>query len=357
MEQETVLREQVSLTAANDYFEERPQYVQGYDQENDVIIRLVDPKNKNTKPYKVTGIQDTASNNNWKAWLYLGPVLILLVIFLLYPLINTICIAFMKDYDQITFTSSGFTLDNFGIIFGITRTTSGGLETNFVRYAIPNTFIIVFITVPVSTILALLISVALNSLKWFKKFLQTVFFLPYVTNTIAIGMVFSVMFDDNGIINYIFGSSTVWITGAERAVAMVPLCIYIVWSDLPFKILVFLSGLQGIDAQYYNAAKVDGASRRKTLWRITVPLMSPQILYIVVTSFIGAFKEYSSIVGLFNNPGTINGSYNMYTIVYYIYDNMTNHTSYAAAAAVFLFCVILVFTIIQLGVSKKRVYY
>ncbi len=357
MEQEQVLREQVSLTAANDYFEERPDIVDGFSSESNTIIRLVDPSSSKKKPYKITGIQDTASNNNWKAWLYLGPVLILLVIFLLYPLINTIVIAFMKDYDQITFTSSGFTLDNFGIIFGITMTSGGGYEQNFVQYAIPNTFIIVFVTVPLSTTIALLISVALNSLTWFKKFLQTVFFLPYVTNTIAIGMVFSVMFDDNGIINYLFGLDTVWITGADQYVAMIPLCIYIIWSDIPFKILVFLSGLQGIDAQYYNAAKVDGASKRKTLWRITVPLMSPQILYIVVTSFIGAFKEYSSIVALFNNPGTLSGSYNMYTIVYYIYDNMTSHTSYAAAAAVFLFAVILVFTVIQLAVSKKRVYY
>lgn len=355
--QEPMLREQKSLTAVNDFFEERPQYEESFDRGNNTIIRLVAPTKENAKPYKVTGIQDTASNNNWKAWLYLGPVLILLVIFLLYPLINTICISFMENYSQITGHSDGFTLDNFGVIFGITKTAGGGYEQNFSQYAIPNTFIIVILTVPISTLIALLISVALNSLKWFKKFLQTVFFLPYVTNAIAIGMVFSVMFDDYGIINTIFNTDIVWIVGADRATAMIPLCIYIVWSSIPFKILVFLSGLQGIDAQYYNAAKIDGASKSKTLWRITVPLMSPQILYIVVTSFIGAFKEYSSIVGLFNGPGTINGSHNMYTIVYYIYDNLATHTSYAAAAAVFLFAVILVFTGLQLFVSKKRVYY
>lgn len=353
---EPVLREQKSLTAVNDFFEERPQYEEGYYESTNTIIRLVEPPRK-TKAYKVTGIEDTSSNNNWKAWLYLGPVLILLVVFLLYPLINTIFIAFMRDYNQITGSFDGFTIDNFGVIFGLTKTSGGGTEFNFTRYAIPNTFIIVLVTVPLSTLIALLISVGLNSLKWFKKFLQTVFFLPYVTNAIAIGMVFSVMFDTNGIINYLFHSDIVWITGAERWTAMIPLCIYIVWSSIPFKILVFLSGLQGIDAQYYNAAKIDGASKSKTLWRVTVPLMSPQILYIVVTSFIGAFKEYTSIVGLFNNPGTMAGSYNMYTIVYYIYDNLSTHTSYAAAAAVFLFAVILVFTFLQLWVSKKRVYY
>lgn len=355
--EEPILREQKSVTAVNDFFEERPEHEECFLEEKNTIIRLVAPPKKNAKPYKVTGIEDTASNNNWKAWLYLGPVLILLVVFLLYPLINTIFISFLDNYSYIDGSFDGVTLDNFGVIFGLTQTYGGGYETNFVRYAIPNTFILVALTVPISTMIALLISVGLNSLKWFKKFLQTVFFLPYVTNAIAIGMVFSVMFDTNGIINWIFHTDTVWVYGADRWTAMVPLCFYIIWSSIPFKILVFLSGLQGIDAQYYNAAKIDGASHAKTLWRITVPLMSPQILYIVVTSFIGAFKEYTSIVGLFNGPGTTNGSYNMYTIVYYIYNNLSSHTSYAAAAAVFLFVVILVFTGIQLVVSKKRVYY
>jgi multiple sugar transport system permease protein len=350
------LRAAKSLTAANDFFDDRPVYQEGYDERKNVVIRLVSDKNKNAKPYKVTGIDDVASKNNWKAWLYLAPVLILLVVFLLYPLINTIFIAFLDNYSYIDGSFDGVTLNNFGVIFGLS-TYNGATETNFTRYAIPNTFLIVFITVPVSTLIALLISVGLNKIKFLQKALQTIFFLPYVTNAIAIGMVFSVMFDQNGIINTLFNSTTKWIYGADRLHAYVPLCLYIIWSSLPFKILIFLSGLQGIDKQYYNAAKMDGASSNKILWKITVPMMSPQILYILVTSFIGAFKEYTSIVGLFNMQGTSAGSYNMYTIVYYIYDNLSTHTSFAAAAAVFLFVVILVFTFIQLYVSKKRVYY
>ena len=331
-------------------------YLSKYDESKDVIVHFVSRKKANEK-FKVGGVLDNEQSNNWKAWLYLGPVLILLVVFLLYPLINTIFISFLDNYSYIDGSFDGVTLDNFGVIFGLTEGGGGGIERNFVNYAIPNTFIIVFLTVPLSTLIALLISVALNSIKWFQKFLQTVFFLPYVTNAIAIGMVFSVMFDQNGVINFIFNSDIQWINGADRWTAMVPLCFYIIWSSIPFKILVFLSGLQGIDKQYYDAAKVDGSSHSKILWRITVPLMSPQIMYIIVTSFIGAFKEYTSIVALFNGPGTSNGSYNMYTIVYYIYDNLQGHTSYAAAAAVFLFVVILIFTALQLWVSKKRVHY
>jgi multiple sugar transport system permease protein len=261
----------------------------------------------------------------------------------------------LKNYNYATGTFEGVTLENYGIIFGVTK-YNDVLETNFVNYAIPNTFIIVFVTVPLSTLIALLISVGLNKLPFFQKFFQTVFFLPYVTNAIAIGMVFSVMFDDKGIINFIFGSNIDWL-GSGQAIGMIPLCIYIIWHSLPFKILILLSGLQGIDKQYYNAAKIDGASSGKILWKITVPLMSPQIMYILVTSFIGAFKEYTSVVGLFNGPGTLSGTKDMYTMVYYIYDNLSSHTSFAAAAAVFLFLVILAFTGLQFAVSKRRVHY
>lgn len=335
--------------------EERPTNKEGYNSQSNTIIRLVS-SHGSKKAYQIHGIEDAASRNNWKAWLYLAPVLVLISIFLIYPLINTIFISFMKDYDYVNGTFNGFTLDNFGQILGLT-TYNGARETNFVNYAIPNTLFLVFITVPISTLIALFISVALNSIKWFQKFLQVVFFLPYVTNTIAVGMVFSVIFDQQGIINYIFNINTVWIYGADRWTAMIPLCIYIIWSSLPFKILIFLSGLQGIDKQYYQAAKIDAAPKSKILWRITVPLMSPQILYILITSFIGSFKEYTSIVGLFNGPGTTTATKNMYTIVYYIYENLSSQTSFAAAAAVFLFAIILVFTFLQLGVAKKRVYY
>lgn len=331
----------------------------GYREEKtDTVIRLVSNR-KRKKEYQVTGIDDVASENNWKAWLYLAPVIILVAVFLLYPLVNTIFIAFTENYKYATGEYDGFTINNFGVILGLTKTTSGATIKTFVDWAIPNTFIIVFVTVPVSTLLALIISVALNSIKWFQKFLQTIFFLPYVTNGIAIGMVFAVIFDQQGIINYIFNSNIAWVFGAKREIAFIPLCFYIVWSSIPFKILVFLSGLQGIDKQYYQAAQIDAASHAKTLWRITVPLLSPQIMYILVTSFIGAFKEYTSIVALFNGPGT-SGEYgqpNMYTIVYYIYDNLSTSTQYAAAAAVFLFVIILAFTFLQFAVSKTRVHY
>ena len=346
-----------------------PEYEEGLQSDGKTIIRFASNK-RVKKPYRVSGIDDVASKNNWKAWIYLAPVIILVVIFLLYPLINTIFISFTKNYNYTTGKYSNFTLENFGVILHIVQYTSeSGVkawETSFTSNAIPNTFILTFVTVPVSIFLALIISVALNSIKAFQKFLQTVFFLPYVTNSIAIGMVFSVLFNDNGLINFIFGLQHAgtnggpmqWIYNTPTSIAMVPLCIFIVWNSIPFKILILLSGLQGIDKQYYQAAQIDAAPKWKTFARITVPLLSPQILYLMITSFIGAFKEYNSIVSIFGKKGeTLAGQKNMYTVVFYVYDNISTNTSYAAAAAVFLFVIILVFTFFQFWVSNKRVHY
>ncbi len=344
-----------TLSRSESYDGRKESYVSKYDEQNDVIVHFVSRKKVKEK-FKVGGVLDNEQSNNWKAWLYLAPVLILMAIFLIYPLINTIAISFMSNYNYVTGSFDGFTLDNFGAILGLSD-INGYRDNRLIDYGFLNTFIITFVTVPVSLIIALLIAVLLNSLKWFQKVYQVIFFLPYVTNTIAIGMVFSVLFDQQGVINYIFGTDITWIYGADRWTAMVPLFIYIVWSSLPFKILILLSGLQGIDKQYYQAAKIDSTPKWRVLTRITVPALSPQILYLMVTSFIGAFKEYSSVVALFNGPGTSTGSYNMYTIVYYIYDNLNTNTSLAAAAAVLLFVIILLFTFLQLWLSKKRVYY
>ena len=334
---------------------------------------------------------DAGEKNNWKAWLYLAPTIILLSVFTFYPLINTIFIAFLKNYDYVTQSHEGFTFDNFGVVLGVLGKGVGGamiprwqcigfesegalgyyldaagqqqnayFTMDVIRYAFPNTLIITFITVPVSIIIALLISIGLNSIPAFQKMFQTIFFIPYVTNAIAVGMVFAVLFDYKGIINYLFqlGNLT-WIDqGAPTWRAMIALCVYIVWHSLPYKILIFLSGLQNIDKQYYDAAKIDSAGGFKTMMNVTVPLLSPQILYIMITSFIGAFKEYTSVVGLFGKSSTDGGgTNNLYTVVYYIYDQVKGNVQYGAAAAVLLFIVILIFTAIQFKVSKKRVHY
>lgn len=314
------------------------------------------------------------NKNNWKAWLYLAPIIILMAVFTFYPIVNTFFVSFLKDYNYTNGTYSGFTFDNYIEVLTPLYNTNGNTGTmfeNVMLIALPNTLLLTIITVPASIALALLIAICLNSIKWLKSIFQTIFFMPYVTNAIAIGMVFSVIFDTQyGIFNSLFNvQGFPWIYPNPQTGQMVnywsgvfAICVYIVWHSLPYKILIFLGGLQNIDKQYYEAAQIDGASKFKTALKVTIPLLSPQILYVMITSFIGAFKEYNSVVGLFGTDGgsfdASTGPRNMSTMVYFIYDQIAkNKVQYASAAAVFLFIIIMIFTGIQFKVSKKRVHY
>ncbi len=307
------------------------------------------------------------SKNNYKAWLYLLPILILMGIFTFYPLINSFLLIF-QDWGYVTINGKQ-TIEFFGVT--LNNFTSVLTDPTFGR-AILNTLLIVVISVPCSVILSLLIAVGLNSIKKFQKVFQTIFFLPYVTNTIAIGMVFSVLFTtstyNTGLINYVVGligiSPIDWIGPTSSYISkMFVLQLYIVWSALPFKILLFLSALQSVDKQYYQAAQIDHASKATTLRRITIPLISPIIAYVTITSFIGSFKEYSSIIGLFGadaGPATQDGS--MGTIVWYIYQHIGNKSyakseTLAATASVILLAIILCVTAVNFYISKKKVHY
>ncbi len=311
------------------------------------------------------------SKQQWKAWLYLAPAIILLLVFTVWPIINTIAMAFMEGYSGLTKTGGDVSFK-----IGVGNFTHVVAHPDF-RQALLNTCLLCVITVPVSTILALLIAVALNAIKPLRKALQTVFFVPYVTNSIAIGMVFAAMFNvignvgtrrpiisSYGIINDLImslgGDWINWInSGSEYWANMLVLVVYIVWNALPFKILVLLGGLQSVNKQYYDAAKVDSTPRWRVLTRITVPLLSPMIAYVVITGFIGGFKEYTSIVGIFGEKmGPVHDPYRLNTMVGMIYDSLEkDNQGGASAAALILFGIILIVTMINLYVSKKRVHY
>lgn len=311
------------------------------------------------------------SKHQWKAWLYLAPAIVLLLVFTVWPIINTVRLAFLNDYNSLsevggaTFTVG---IKNFQTVIG-----DSGFKT-----ALKNTMLLCLFTVPISTILALLIAVALNSIKPLQKVLQTIFFLPYVTNSIAIGMVFAAMFNIvgsfygteneivvtagiiNNIIEFFGGHRVNWInSGSTYTANMAVMVVYIVWNALPFKILILLGGLQAINKQYYEAAKVDSTPRWRVFTRITVPLLSPMLAYVIITGFIGGFKEYTSIVGIFGETmGPANEPLRLNTMVGFIYDSLSNNSQgRASAAALILFAIILVVTLINLWVSKKRVHY
>ncbi len=321
--------------------------------------------------------------HHFKAWLYLSPALALLLVFTFYPIFNAFYLAFLYNFDYMQRTAEGmtFTTEGINLFHNFRRTLQDDL---FIR-ALINTLIIVFVSVPVSVIISLLLSVWLNSIKRFQGFFQTIFFLPYVTNAIAIGMAFAVIFHrEYGLINMILTSvfgmeeGLNWLgrvsvdesTPAIRAwfqrylnLPMLSLMVFITWSGLAFKIMVFLSGLQSIDKQYYDAARVDATPKSRVFRRITIPLLSPMIAYITITSFIGAFKEYTAIVGMFGIDLGPHGDANrLITIVGLVYKSLNEMDSVgamsrAASAAIILFMMTLVLTLFNMYVSKKRVHY
>jgi multiple sugar transport system permease protein len=304
-----------------------------------------------------------------KALLYLSPALIVLAIFTFYPIINAFALVVYENYNMTQDTVTGYTL--FGNFITVLTDESFIVPASHTgSSAVINTLIIVFISVPISVLLALFIAAALNSIKPLKSFFQTVYFLPYVTNTIAIGLVFAYMFKtEGGLVNEflaLFGLDTdglSWVeSGAVYWRSMFVLIFYSVWSSLAFKIMVFLTSIQGIDKQYYQAAAIDATPRNRIFSKITVPLISPMIFYILVTSVIGAFKIYNSIVALFGVSGAPAGvDYNLQSIVMYIYQfidgSSAGNLSVAAAGSLILFAIILVLTLVQMQVSKRRVHY
>lgn len=311
------------------------------------------------------------NKQQWKAWLYLSPAIVLLLVFTLWPIVNTVIMAFTEGYSGLQAVGGRTFEIGFGNFIKVVQ------YKKFVE-CLKNTVLLCVLTVPISTILALLIAVALNSIKPLQKVLQTIFFLPYVTNSIAIGMVFAAMFNIvgsfygteneiivtagiiNNVIQFFGGEPINWINyGSSYAANMAVMVVYIVWNALPFKILVLLGGLQSINKQYYDAAKVDGTSRRRVFTHITVPLLSPMLAYVIITGFIGGFKEYTSIVGIFGEKmGPADDAYRLNTMVGFIYDSLsTNSQGRASAAALILFGIILVVTMINTKVIQKKVHY
>ena len=286
-----------------------------------------------------------------KPWLYLLPALVFFSIFMVYPLFDVLVYSVEEGYNSASQTFFGVGLYNYAYV----------LRDPYFLQALKNTFILVIITVPLSTGIALLISLGLHSIPKFKELFQTIFFLPYVTNTLAVGLVFMILFKKtpysdgfiNLLINFFGGQSVDFIEGPYWAKIFV-MSFYTVWVVLPFKILILTSALASVDPVLYKAAKVDGASRGRIFRKITLPMISPMIFYLVITGFIGAFKAYADEVAIF---GTNLNAAGMNTIVGFVYDMLYGdsggYPSYASAAALILFMIVLTITVINLLVSRR----
>ena len=292
---------------------------------------------------------------SFKGWLYLLPALLFLGVFLVYPLVDVFIYSFEEGYNSASQTFFGVGMYNYQYV----------LRDPYFLQALKNTFILVMITVPVSTGLALLISLGLSSIRKLRQLFQTIFFLPYVTNTLAVGLVFMLLFRKtpytDGLVNLIisfFGAAPIDFIDGPYWAKMFVLCFYTVWIVLPFKIIILTGALASVSENYYNAARVDGTTGLRMFTKITLPMISPSVFYLVITGFIGAFKAYSDAVALF---GTDLNAAGMNTIVGYVYDmlygNSGGYPSYASAAAMILFLIVLTITCINLLVSRKHVHY
>lgn len=293
--------------------------------------------------------------NSKKAWLYLLPAIIFLAVFMVYPLIDVFIYSFEEGYNSASGTSFGTGTFNFKYV----------LRDPYFIQALKNTLILVLITVPLSTLLALLISLGLSSIKKLRNLFQTVYFLPYVTNTLAVGLVFMILFNktdySEGLVNLVlnlFGQSSVDFINGPYWAKMLVLSVYTIWIVLPFKILLLASALASVKQDYYNAAMIDNTPKWRVFTKITLPMISPTLFYLIITGFIGAFKAYSDAVALF---GTNLNAAEMNTVVGYIYDMLYGdgggYPSYASAAAIILFVIVLTVTVINLLVSRKHVHY
>jgi len=293
--------------------------------------------------------------NNLKGWLYLLPAMLFLGVFMVYPLVDVLIYSFEEGYNFASQTFFGVGTYNYSYV----------LHDPYFLQALKNTFILVIITVPVSTLLALAISVGLASIKKLRNLFQTIFFLPYVTNTLAVGLVFMILFAKteytDGLINIIlsvFGIDPIDFINGPYAAKMFVLCVYTVWVVLPFKVLVLTSALASVKDDYYKAAMIDGTPKWRVFMKITIPAISPILFYLVITGFIGAFKAYSDAVAIF---GTQLNVAEMNTIVGYVYDMLYGdgggYPSYASAAAIILFVIVLTITVINLMISKRKVHY
>lgn len=286
-----------------------------------------------------------------KPFLYLLPAFVFLAVFLIYPLFDVFVYSVEEGYNSASQTYYGTGLYNFQYV----------LRDPYFLQAVKNTLLLVIITVPISTGLSLLIALGLNSIKKLKELFQTVFFLPYVTNTLAVGLVFMILFDktpySDGFINMLisfFGGSAIDFIEGPYWAKMLVMSIYTIWIVMPFKILILTSALASVDETLYKAARIDGTSRFRTFTKITLPMIAPSISYLVITGFIGAFKAYSDEVAIF---GTNLNAAGMNTMVGFVYDMLYGegggYPSYASAAALILFAIILTITVINLLITRK----
>ena len=286
-------------------------------------------------------------NPQFRAFLYLLPALSVIAVFQFYPVLKSFFMGFYTKFDYLTDTVEAVGLDNFLYVLK---------DPEFVL-AMKNTAVFAVISVPLGIITALVFALILNSNIRFQKFFRSAYFLPFVTSTTAVAVVWRWMLNkDYGMVNALLSvlgmPKVAWLTDAQMTIPI--LIVLSVWKGLGYKIIILLAALQGVDERYVKAGRMDGAGSFRRICHIILPILRPTILFLSVTSLIGAFKIFDEVYIMYGQkPGPLQSGL---TIVYYIFDKFYRHWEFttASAAAFLLFLVILFFTLLQFLFSSER---
>ena len=282
-----------------------------------------------------------------KAWLYLFPALLVLGVFQIYPIIKSFLMGFYTDFDYLEDVVYEWGFNNFSNLFH---------DSDFIL-AIKNTCVLTLFAAPLSILVSLVFAVLLNLNIHCRKIFQSIYFLPFVTSMVAVSIVWAWMLNkDYGLINSIlavFGISKVaWLTNPKMTIPI--LVVLSVWKGLGYRVIIFLAGLQGIDKQYYQAARIDGAGALRRFFHVTIPFLRPTIFFLSVTTIIDIFKTFDEVYVMYSNqPGPLNSGL---TIVYYIFTKFYRHWEFASAAAAsfVLFLIILLITLFQFAAVRLK---
>ncbi len=283
------------------------------------------------------------AENSPQAWLFLLPALIIIGIFNVLPLIKTFIMSMQKGtLNNLKFNG----LKNFEIV----------LKDPKFHTAIGNTALFAFVVVPVGLIISMFIAITIYEKIKYKDIFETIFFIPYLTSVIAVGVVFRFLLNgEYGFVNYILGLFNIGPFNFldDPNMSMITLIIFGIWSGLAFNIIILLSGLRNVDKSYYKVADMFGATKMEQFFRITLPQMVPIITFLLMVNFINAFKVYAQVFSIFNGKAGIADSAT--TGVFYIFNKfyVENRYGQGMAAAVILFALILIFTLIQNRILKR----
>lgn len=288
--------------------------------------------------------------SEWKwAWFMIAPTMIGLIVLNIIPIFQTLYLSFFK--------SGAFGKGN--IFVGLENYVTL-IHDPQVWYAVRNTLVYTCIVVPVTTVIARLLAVALNGKMKGKGIYRTIYFIPMVAAPAAVTMVWKWLYNNQyGLINHFLNSigldSVNWID--DPKVAMISIAIIGIWSNIGYSMVLLLAGLQEIPRDYYEASNIDGASPVKQFFSITVPLVSPTLFFVLVTSIITAMQMFDVVYMMLD---VTSPSYDStVTLVYLFYNNSFKYSNkgYGSAIVMLLLAIIMIITVIQQKLQKKWVNY